>query len=179
MIIKSSLKSLFTVLFLVSCAAQPPVSEMPEATSSDSESVSEADRLPADGLPDDELAVVSAVKVSGEPGDYTFAVTIKSPDTGCNQYANWWEVLTEDGTLLYRRILAHSHSDEQPFTRSGGPVAVDAGQPVIVRVHMFPQGYSAQAVQGTAGEELVPATLPAGFASELAAVEPQPSGCAF
>ncbi|MGB3293686.1 MAG: hypothetical protein WBB01_11925 [Phormidesmis sp.] len=165
MIIKSSLKSLFLVLLLSGCAAQPPAPETPEARSSD--------------LEVSELAIVRAVEVSGEPGAYTFVVTIESEETGCGQYANWWEVVTEDGTLLYRRILAHSHVDEQPFTRSGGPVAVEADQTVIVRSHMYPQGYSAQVVQGTVSEGWVPTMLPTDFALELAEAEPQPNGCAF
>lgn len=174
MITNAPLKSLFLVLLLSSCAAQPPTSKTPEITS-DSQDTSSEVATP----PQNELAVVSAVEVSGEPGAYTFAVTIESEETGCDQYANWWEVVTEDGTLLYRRILAHSHPDEQPFTRSGGPVAVEADQSVIVRSHMYPQGYSTQALQGTASEGLVPTTLPTDFALALAEVEPQPDGCAF
>lgn len=174
MVIKLSVKSLFIVFLLLGCAAQAPVSEPSEATSADREAASEAERPTADAL-----ATVRAVEVSGESGAYRFAVTIESPDTGCDQYANWWEVVTEDGTLLYRRILAHSHVDEQPFTRSGGPVAVEADQPVIVRSHTYPQGYSPQAMQGTASEGLTPITLPTDFAPELAEAEPQPSGCAF
>jgi len=69
-----------------------------------------------------ESARVTKVTVSGEANNYNFSVTIASPDTGCDQYADWWEVFTEDGVLIYRRILAHSHVTEQPFTRSGGAV---------------------------------------------------------
>lgn len=174
MIINAPLKSLFLVLLLSSCAAQPPVAETPEASSSKGEASSKDATQSQNGL-----AVVSAVEMSGEPRAYMFAVTIESEETGCDQYANWWEVVTEDGDLLYRRILAHSHVDEQPFTRSGGPVSVEADQTVIVRSHIYPKGYSPQAAQGTASEGLVPVTLPADFAPELAEAEPQPSGCAF
>ncbi|MCB0054175.1 MAG: hypothetical protein KDE24_32035, partial [Caldilinea sp.] len=68
------------------------------------------------------VADVFGVTVRGDDGAYQFSVEIASPDTGCNQYADWWEVLDSDGNLLYRRILTHSHVDEQPFIRSGGPV---------------------------------------------------------
>jgi hypothetical protein len=64
---------------------------------------------------------VVAVEVTGEPGARAFTVTVRSPDTGCERYADLWEVVSTDGDLRYRRVLAHSHVDEQPFTRSGGP----------------------------------------------------------
>ena len=60
----------------------------------------------------DVLANIVSVDVSAS---FVFSVGIASPDTGCDQYANWWEVVTPGGTLLYRRILAHSHITEQPF----------------------------------------------------------------
>lgn len=124
-------------------------------------------------------ADVTAVTVSGEPGAYRFAVTVRSPDTGCAQYANWWEVITEDGTLIYRRVLAHSHVDEQPFTRSGGPVDLEANRLVIVRAHMSTTGYGGQALRGRVATGFEPADLPADFASHLTAEAPQPQGCAF
>ena len=94
-------------------------------------------------------ADVVAVRTSGSPGAYSFAVTLQSPDTGCDQYADWWEVITPDGELLYRRVLAHSHVDEQPFTRSGGPVDVQSTTRVIVRAHMNDAGYGGVAFSGS------------------------------
>jgi len=66
-----------------------------------------------------QIAEVQSVKATGKSNSYTFAVTIKSPDIGCDRYADWWEVITPEGELLYRRVLLHSHVDEQPFTRTG------------------------------------------------------------
>jgi len=97
----------------------------------------------------DEQAVVSNVEISGAENNYTFSVTIKSPDTGCEQYADWWEVFDRDGNLIYRRILAHSHVSEQPFTRSGGPVRVSKDQFIYVRAHMNPLGYGTSVFSGT------------------------------
>ncbi|MEO0948865.1 MAG: hypothetical protein AAFY11_12110, partial [Cyanobacteria bacterium J06641_5] len=109
----------------------------------------------------------------------TFAVTIRSPDTGCGQYADWWEVLAEDGELLYRRVLAHSHVGEQPFTRSGGPVAVAADRVIIVRAHMHPTGYGTQALRGTIATGFEEIALPEGFVAAAATEAPQPPPCAF
>lgn len=39
-------------------------------------------------------ADVTSVIISGEDSQYQFMVTISSPDTGCEQYADWWEVLS-------------------------------------------------------------------------------------
>jgi hypothetical protein len=123
-------------------------------------------------------ADVTAVSVGGAPGGYTFSVTLSSPDTGCEQYANWWEVLDANGALLYRRILGHSHVDEQPFTRSGGPVAVEANDVVWVRAHMHPNGYGGQLMRGTPGGAFEVVSQPAGW-PDVAAEPPQPGGCAF
>ncbi len=124
-------------------------------------------------------AHVVAVDVSGNPGSYQFSVEIESADTGCDQYADWWEVLTTDGKLLYRRILTHSHVEEQPFARSGGPVDVMESTEVIIRAHMHPYGYGGTAYKGTARDGFEPIQLPANFADGLKHAPPQPSGCAF
>ena len=124
-------------------------------------------------------ADVLSVTVTGTPEAYQFAVTIQSPDTGCDQYSNWWEVVSEDGLLLHRRILFHSHVNEQPFTRSSGPVTISADQVVIVRAHMDPSGYGGQALQGSVTQGFNVVDLGRDFAVELAQQEPLPAGCNF
>ncbi len=124
-------------------------------------------------------AKVIGVTITGDSGNYNLSVTLESPDTGCDQYADWWEVFTPDETLIYRRILAHSHVDEQPFTRSGGPVAVAADQEIIVRAHMNNLGYGTQVYRGTIGEGLTQVTLPIEVGAELETTEPLPQNCAF
>lgn len=122
---------------------------------------------------------VIRVVVSGEAGSYNFSVQVSSPDEGCQQYADWWEVLTPNGELVYRRILLHSHVNEQPFTRSGGPVPIEADQVVIVRAHMNPDGYGESAMQGSPAGGFTPIDLdPAEFAP-LEAMPPLPDGCNF
>ena len=124
-------------------------------------------------------ANVLHVQVSGQPDNYQFQVQISSPDTGCDQYADWWEVLSEDGQLLYRRVLLHSHVGEQPFTRSGGPVPVDENTAVIVRAHMNNGGYGGTTLRGTVSGGFEPVQLESGFAAEVEALPPLPDGCGF
>ena len=131
-------------------------------------------------LPDNlNTAQVLKVEARGRPSNYHFAVTIDSPDIGCEQYANWWEVISEDGELLYRRILAHSHVDEQPFTRNGGSIPLQPNQIAIVRVHMHPTGYSTKAQIGTVEAGFYPITLDPDFAMQVAQQQPLPTGCAY
>lgn len=126
------------------------------------------------------LADVVAVAVSGSPGAYTFEVTVRSPDTGCDRYADWWEVVRPDGTLVHRRVLGHSHVDEQPFARSGGLVAIAADDEVIVRAHLSPGGYGGAAMRGSPAAGFAPAPdVGATFAPGLARAQPLPDGCAF
>jgi hypothetical protein len=125
------------------------------------------------------VADVIAVDVTGEPQAYQFSVEVRSPDTGCDQYADWWEVLREDGTLVYRRILAHSHGEEQPFVRSGGPVAIAPETVVVVRAHMHPGGYGGTAFKGSVAGGFTEAEIGADFAEGVEQSPPQPDGCAF
>jgi hypothetical protein len=125
------------------------------------------------------FAEVLSVDVSGDENAYQLLVEIRSPDTGCEQYADWWEVVSQDGDLLYRRILAHSHVSEQPFKRSGGPVLMGVDTLVIVRAHMHPHGYGGMAFQGSVEGGFEPVQLDANFAPDLDEIKPLPTGCAF
>jgi hypothetical protein len=125
-------------------------------------------------------ADVLKVRVSGKSGTYTFAVTLRSPDTGCDQYADWWEVLTPQGKLIYRRVLMHSHVNEQPFTRGGGPVEVHDTTELVVRAHMSNAGYGGIAIIGSISSGFAAdPSVSAALAPELADAPPQPTSCAF
>jgi len=124
-------------------------------------------------------AAINDVSVSGNTQDYTFSVEVKSPDTGCDQYANWWEVIDDQGDLIYRRVLLHSHVDEQPFTRSGGPIEIGPEKFVYVRAHMNKTGYGSEVMSGSVAEGFTADSLASDFASELETTEPLPSDCAF
>jgi len=127
----------------------------------------------------DGVAQVTKVEVSGQDGEYTFNVTISSPDLGCNQYANWWEIIDLDGNLLYRRILGHSHVDEQPFTRSGGPVVISENTEIYIRAHMNTTSYGSKVFRGSVANGFTSTNLDTNFAKDLEEVAPLPSNCAF
>ncbi len=124
-------------------------------------------------------ADVISVDVSGSPNQYQFSAEVLSPDTGCEQYADWWEILDEDGNLIYRRILLHSHVNDQPFTRSGGPVKIGADTIVIVRAHMNEAGYGGVSLKGTPNTGFISVELPPDFAPGVEKESPLPTGCNF
>lgn len=73
---------------------------------------------------------------------YSFSVTVRHDDTGWEHYANRWQVLAPDGTVLGERVLLHPHETEQPFTRSLSGVVIPPGiDEVIIRagdsIHEF------------------------------------------
>jgi hypothetical protein len=127
----------------------------------------------------DGKASITEVSFSGEENQYTFNVTISSPDLGCKQYADWWEVIDIDGNLIYRRILAHSHVDEQPFTRSGGPVAISENTEVYIRAHMNTTSFGTMVFKGSVAAGFASQNLEADFAKDVEKNEPLPTGCAF
>jgi hypothetical protein len=99
-------------------------------------------------------ADVVDVKVDRESsGTFRFDVTISSDETGWEKYADKWDVVAPDGTVLGTRVLAHPHVDEQPFTRSLEGVAVPAGiTSVVVRAHDSVEGYGGKEVSVTLPE---------------------------
>ncbi|HAD85835.1 MAG TPA: hypothetical protein DCG48_00590 [Rhodospirillaceae bacterium] len=100
----------------------------------------------------DQPQVIAAEASPNGDGSYTVSATIRHGDTGWDHYADNFEVLGPDGTVLERRVLYHPHVDEQPFTRSVGGVNVPPGiKQVIVRAHDKVHGY---------GNATVTVTLP-------------------
>lgn len=78
---------------------------------------------------------------------FRFAVTVQHADTGWDHYADKWEVIGPDGTILATRILAHPHVNEQPFTRALSGVKIPAGvDSVTIRAHDRVHGYGGKTV---------------------------------
>src|SRR5262245_41309350 len=110
-------------------------------------------------------------------GGYLLAVTVQSPDRNCEAYTDWWEVVGEDGDVLFRRVLMHSHPDEQPFNRPGGPVRIGPNTTVVVRAHFHPTGYGGAVMRGSVAKGFEVWKPPPGFGTELAKKEPLPKEC--
>ncbi len=68
---------------------------------------------------------------------YGFDVTVRSKDSGWDYYAERFEVVAPDGTILGTRVLLHPHETEQPFTRELDNVRIAPAIPqVTVRAWM-------------------------------------------
>ncbi len=124
-------------------------------------------------------AEVMQVVAKEQNQSYWFEVTIKSPDEGCDQYADWWEIIDEQENMLYRRILMHSHVSEQPFTRSGGPLKLAPDKVIIIRAHMNNLGYGENVMKGSIKNGFKSASISGNFAKHLASTEPLPPECRF
>ncbi|OJJ12004.1 MULTISPECIES: hypothetical protein [unclassified Roseibium] len=91
-----------------------------------------------------DVEIVDATAKEGA-GGWTFSVTLKHGDTGWDHYSDLWEVYTPEGELLGKRVLAHPHVNEQPFTRSLSGVQVpDDITSVIIRARDSVHGVSPQ-----------------------------------
>jgi hypothetical protein len=98
--------------------------------------------------------VLYARAVQASDGTWTFHVTVAHPDTGWEDYADGWDVLTPDGRVLkpdpgspFTRLLLHPHESEQPFTRSQSGIAIPPGvSQVRVRAHDLVDGYGGREV---------------------------------
>jgi hypothetical protein len=89
-----------------------------------------------------ESPVVTAATASFDGAAWRFDVTLTHPDSGWDHYADAWEVVAPDGTVLGTRELAHPHEDEQPFTRSLSGIAIDeAIDHVLIRARCNVDGW--------------------------------------
>lgn len=77
---------------------------------------------------------ITDVRVEKDGMGWRFFVTIDHVDTGWDHYADSWEVVDANGTVLATRVLHHPHVNEQPFTRSLGQIMLpDGTREVFVR----------------------------------------------
>ncbi len=94
-----------------------------------------------------EVDVVDAEARPAGNGTWRFSATLRHADTGWDHYADRWEVVAPDGTVLGVRELAHPHVNEQPFTRSLSGVRIPQGvKRVTVRARDSVHGFGGRAV---------------------------------
>ena len=87
------------------------------------------------------------IRPSDTAGRFDVAVTVRHADSGWDHYANRWEILAPDGSVLATRVLAHPHVHEQPFTRALTGVAIPPSYTwVRVRAHDLVHGYGGREV---------------------------------
>lgn len=86
------------------------------------------------------------IKPAG-PDTFQFFVTVRHDDKGWDHYANKWDVVAPDGTVLATRTLYHPHENEQPFTRSLGGVTIQPDiSAVTVQAHDSVHGYGGKTI---------------------------------
>ena len=126
---------------------EDPVAESPETTPA--EAPSDASST---GNGNADVTFVKAT-LAGD-GTWTFDVTVEHPDTGWEDYADGWDVVTPDGEVLkadpagaFTRTLAHPHVGEQPFSRSQSGITVPDGVVlVVVRAHDIVDGFGGREI---------------------------------
>lgn len=83
-----------------------------------------------------EADITAATAQQDIRGAWTVSATILHADEGWEHYADRFDVLGPDGTVLGSRTLFHPHVDEQPFTRSLSSLSIPDDVDVItVRAH--------------------------------------------
>jgi hypothetical protein len=126
------LLSAITVLFLNACGIAPVWSILEGAGNAD----------------------VTYVEANHNGASWTFYVTVEHPDTGWEDYADGWDVVLPDGTVIkpdadspFTRLLLHPHENEQPFTRSQSNIVIpDDVRFVVVRAHDLVDGWGGAVV---------------------------------
>jgi hypothetical protein len=77
-----------------------------------------------------------------------FEVTLRHADAGWEHYADRFEVLAPDGSLLATRVLRHPHVDEQPVTRELVGARVPEGiDRVRIRAHDSQHGFGGAEIE--------------------------------
>ena len=94
-----------------------------------------------------EADVLSVELEETAPNTFTVTAEVEHADDGWDHYANAWQVLLPDGTVLATRELAHPHMNEQPFIRSLSGVKVPDGvEELTVRAGDLVHGFGGKTV---------------------------------
>jgi hypothetical protein len=129
-----------------------PVTEMPLTVTAVPPTSEPTDPPPASSEANADVIFVRAVQTS--EGVWTFHVTVEHPDTGWDDYADGWDVVLPDGSVIlpkqddpFTRLLLHPHETEQPFTRSQNNIIIPPDvTEVTVRAHDLVDGFGGKEV---------------------------------
>lgn len=95
----------------------------------------------------DEADVLSVELKETAPGVFTITAEVQHADEGWDHYADAWQVLVPDGTVIATRELAHPHMNEQPFIRSLSGVKIPEGvAEITVRARDLVHGFGGKEV---------------------------------
>lgn len=139
----------------VETAVQPTdLSYPPPASAADPYPAAATTAQEPETSPAADADVLMVRAVEADDGTWTFHVTVAHPDTGWEDYADGWDVVTPDGVVLkkneddpFTRLLLHPHEAEQPFTRSQSGISVPPEITVLnVRAHDLVDGWGGQSV---------------------------------
>ena len=112
-----------------------------------------------------DVTFVRAVQTATDT--WMFYVTVQHPDTGWDDYADGWDVVLPDGSVVkpdpdsnFTRLLLHPHIEEQPFTRSqSGIILGPEVTTITIRAHDLVDGYGGREVvvdlTQTSGQQFV------------------------
>lgn len=139
------------------CAGQAAVEDAPPTATGAATAVvaSPVESTPApspNGAANADVTFVEARRDAG--GTWTFAVTMAHPDQGWEDYADGWDVVLPDGSVVkpepdspFTRLLLHPHETEQPFTRSQSGIVIPKDVTgVTVRAHDLVDGFGGQEI---------------------------------
>lgn len=151
--------SMILMLFLIVGCVSLIVGVTINILSNKIEAMKEQTRIEKAKLADADVTFVEAELIGqGDWSVWAFNVTVSHPDTGWDDYADGWDVVQPNGSVLIRdsqepwipftRLLAQPHENEQPFTTSQqGLVIFSDVTTVTVRAHDM--------VHGFGGEEII------------------------
>ncbi len=148
----SSLRSTDPPTVVVVLTDEPTMTatQTPNVTEPEAEPVSEQAKTTTTA--DADVIFVNVTR-SGEE-TWSFAVTVEHPDTGWDDYADGWDVVLPDGTVVkpdpdspFTRLLLHPHENEQPFTRSQSGVIIPSDVSIVtVRAHDIVDGFGGKEI---------------------------------
>lgn len=118
--------------------------------------------------PLDSYADIVSVQTKGGAGAYTFLVKLEGVGIDSGQDVDRWEVLSEDGRLLYRGALSPDDIKERSFASAGGPVPIGADTSVWVLAHTSSAGYAPVGFKGAPRTGFRKTEIPAELATVIA-----------